>query len=239
MRVGIVGDVHAPFVHPLYLRFCQDVFAAWRVNQVVLIGDIVDQHALSFWDHDPNGMSAADEARNAEPHVQAWYRAFPRAPVCIGNHDERHFRLARKHGLPDRYLKSYAAVWQTPAWRWDYAHEIDGVIYTHGTNCSGKNAALNLAIGNRQSTAIGHLHYSGGVTWDANRRSRIFGINVGCGLDCKAYAFAYGRDFVRRPTLGCGIVIDGQFAYFEPMAIGRGERYHRSRAGRGRTRKVA
>jgi hypothetical protein len=52
-------------------------------------------------------------------------------------------------------------------------------------------------------------------------------MGVGCGIDTRAYAFSYGRDFITKPTLGCGIVIDGIRPIFEPMLIGRNEPYRR------------
>ena len=58
MRVLAVGDMHLPFVHPMYLDFCKDLQTLWSCDKVVLIGDVVDAHALSFWDTDPNGLSA-------------------------------------------------------------------------------------------------------------------------------------------------------------------------------------
>lgn len=230
MNVLAIGDLHEPFTHPLYLPFCQDLYEKYNCRKTVLIGDVVDQHAISFWDHDPNGYSAEDEARNAYPKVQQWNEAFPGALVCIGNHDERQYRVARKAGLPDRYMKSYAEVWRTKRWKWDFEHELDGVLYTHGTGVSGKDAAINLAIQRRKSTVIGHVHSFAGVKYHCNDDSRIFGINVGCGIDCDAYAFAYGKPFPIRPVLGCGIVRDGSHAIFEAMPCGRGERYHKSRA---------
>ena len=236
MRVGIVGDPHFPFVHPMYLRFCLDTFSAWRVDHTHFTGDIADQHALGFWDHDPNGMSAEDEARSAAPHVKLWHRTFPDATVCIGNHDERHYRVARRAGLPDRYLKGYADVWNTPRWKWDFEHVLDDVQNEHGTGNSGKYAALNLAIQKRTRITIGHIHAWAGVQYHANATSVIWGLNAGSGIDCKAYAFAYGKAFAVRPVLGCGIVIDGEEAHFIRMPCGRGEKYHRSRAGKKRRR---
>lgn len=234
MRVGIVGDIHEPFAHPMYRRFCMDMFRKWRVDHVHFAGDIVDQHALSFWDHDPNGFSAEGEALDAKPRVKRWHRTF-QGSVSIGNHDERHFRVARKAGLPDRYLRSYAEVWDTPNWDWRFEHLIDGVCYEHGTGTSGKDAAMNLAIQKRMSVCIGHVHSYPGAKYHANPKSVIFGLNAGCGIDCKAYAFAYGKAFPVRPVLGCGIVIDGDVAFFEIMPCGRGQKYHRSRAGRRKT----
>ena len=230
MRVGSVGDPHCPFTHPMYRRFCADTFQKNKVDRVHIAGDIVDLHALSFWDHDPNGMSASCEQKSAQRIVRKWYKLWPDATVSIGNHDSRNFRVARKAGLPDSYLKGYREVWDTPKWKWDFEFKIDGVLYTHGTGVSGKDAALNLAIQRRMSVVIGHIHSWAGVKWHANTDNVIFGMNCGCGIDCKAYAFAYGKDFPVRPILGCGIVIDGEQAIFVRMPCDRGDKYHRSRA---------
>jgi len=237
MRVGIVGDIHIPFEHPRYLDFCLDTFRAWKVEHVHLIGDIVDQHALSFWEHSPNGYSAEDEAIAAAQKLKVWRRRFKRATVSVGNHDARHYRTARRAGIPDRYLRSYAEIWDTPDWDWRESHIMDGVLYEHGTGTSGKDAAINRALQKRCSTVIGHVHSFAGVKWHANDFDRVFGMNVGCGIDIDRYAFEYAKPFPVRPVLGCGIVIDGKYAYFEPMAIGKREEYHRrkrngnSRAG--------
>lgn len=214
----------------MYLRFCQDTFTKERVDHVHFAGDIVDHHALSFYDHDPNGMSAGHEADAAAATVADWHRVFA-GTVSIGNHDERNYRVARKAGLPDRYLKSHAEVWKTPRWQWDYEHTFDGVLYTHGTGHSGKYAAFNLAIQQRMPVVIGHLHGNFGVLFHTNPRSRIFGAATGCGIDVPAYTFAYGRTSAVRPVLGCVVVIDGTEVRAIPMPCGRGEKYHRSRAG--------
>lgn len=232
MRIGVIGDPHSPFIHPMYRRFCADMFSAWNVDHVHCVGDIVDNHAISFWEHDPDGQSAGDEAKAARRELRQWHRTFPDLTLSIGNHDERHFRVAKKAGLPTRVLKDYADIWETPGWDFKFEHSFDGVLYEHGTGTSGKDAALNLAMQKRRSVVIGHVHCWAGVKWHANRYDTIFGMNAGCGIDCRAYAFAYGRSFPIRPVLGCGIVIDGWYATFVPMQCGTGERYHRSRATR-------
>jgi predicted phosphodiesterase len=228
MRVGIVGDLHLPFEHPHYLDFCRDTFRHWKVEHVVFIGDVVDHHALSFFVHDPDGLSASDEASEASVRLRSWQKAFPVAEVAIGNHDARCFRTAHKAGIPTRYLRDYAEVFQTPGWAWKFDFRHDGVLYEHGSS-SGKYAAFNTAINKRTSLVMGHTHTHAGVLWHANQTNRIFAMQVGCGIDVDAYAFAYGRAFSVRPMLGCGIVIDGQQAVFEAMACGKRERYYRKR----------
>lgn len=230
MRVGIIGDPHFPFVHPMYLRFLQDVFDQWAVDTVVNIGDVSDNHATSFHEHDPDGHSASAEADKVQECVDEWQAVWKKKRVCIGNHDERNFRAAKRAGLPARFLRDYGSVWGTPGWKWEFSHTIDGVRYTHGTGTSGKNAAINSAITSRTSTVIGHVHAFAGVQWHTNDTSSIFGMNVGCGIDCRSYAFAYGRDFPNRPVLACGVVIDGRFAYCIPMPCSPKDPYHRGRA---------
>lgn len=227
--VGIAGDQHKPFEHPGYLDFCRDTWNKWKATIFVNIGDVVDAHGLSFHEHDPNGMSAELEATEAGKGITRWYKAFPTMKVCIGNHDCRPFRVAKKAGMPDRYVRNYAQVWKTPKWNWRLEHKIDGVLYEHGTGSSGKDAAYNRAISQRCSVVMGHVHSYAGVKYHANPFSRIFGLNVGCGVDIGAYAFDYGKMFPVRPILGCGVVIDGDQGIFIPMPCGAGEAYHRSR----------
>ena len=99
MRVGVVADIHLPFDHPMYLDFCQDVFSAWGVDRVHFAGDVVEAHKLSFHDHESDSMSAEDEASQAILGIQRWRKAFPKASVSIGNHDERHYRKANRHEI--------------------------------------------------------------------------------------------------------------------------------------------
>ena len=101
------------------------------------------------------------------------------------------------------------------------------MLYEHGTGTSGKDAALNRAVAKRSSLVMGHTHTSAGVKWHANEFDRIFGLQVGCGIDLTGYAFAYSKPWPIRPVMGCGVVLDGVEAHFEVMPCGTGERYHR------------
>ena len=56
-------------------------------------------------------------------------------------------------------------------------------------------------------------------------------MDVGCGIDERAYAFAYGRHMRQRSMLSAGVVIDG-VPYHEIMPCGRGEKYDRYKFGR-------
>lgn len=231
-NLGIVGDLHEPFTHPMYRRFVYDTFSYFRVDRVHFTGDVSDGHALSYHEHNPNGLSAGDEYEITKAKVAGWYKTWPNSSVSIGNHDELLYRKARTYGLPEKMLKSYSQIWETPRWDWDFEHRVDGNLLTHGTGTSGKNGAINFAIQRRCSVASGHLHSWSGIQYHANSDSIIFGMSVGCGIDPRAYAFEYGKNFVVRPVLSCAVILDGVQPIIVAMPCGKGQKYHRSRAGR-------
>ncbi len=126
------------------------------------------------------------------------------------------------HELPPVVLRDYRSLWGVK-WR---VHErfaklvIDDVIYTHGdSGRGGQDAALAQARDNFQSTVIGHWHAQAGVRWWANRNRRVFGMAVGCGIDNSALQFAYGRAMSAKPLLGCGVVLHGERAVWEPWLL--------------------
>lgn len=220
-NVLVISDTHAPFQHEHTLDFLNDQYKRFKCNKVVHIGDELDKHALSNWAKAPDSMGAMQEYEAGMEFMKKLYKLFPNVLVCESNHTSRPYRKASDAGIPSVYLKEYREWMQAPkTWRWEYRHEIDGVLYLHGMGYSGKNGALDAAVINGQSVVMGHLHSFGGVQHVANESQRIFGMNVGCLIDTKAYAFRYGRDFRNKPTIGCGVVIEGHNGIFIPMNLG-------------------
>ena len=217
--VGVIGDLHAPFNHPNYIQFCIDTFKAHGVGQIVCIGDLVDNHALSRHQTEPCALGAYAELDKAIEQVELITKAFPKAKMCIGNHDTIITRQAATVGIGERFLKSYSEVLGLPK-TWEIADEfiIDDVLYKHGMNCGGENGAINAAKTECMSVVIGHAHSFGGCKYIVNPRNIRFGLSVGCGIDVQAYSFAYGKAFPRRPILGCGIVYNSGKADFVPMS---------------------
>lgn len=220
-NVLIIGDTHIPFERNKYLDFCISIQKRVKCNTVVHIGDLVDNHSISYHEHDPNGKSPKDEMDEADNHLKYWFKAFPSLYLCRGNHDRLIDRKSKTSGLPERAFKPFREIWKLPKnWKDNFSWEIDGVIYQHGTGYSGDNAHVKAAYNNRQSTVIGHTHSFGGVAYIANEKDCIFGMNVGCGIDRHTYAMDYGRDFKKKPIIGCGVVTDnGKYAQFIPMEL--------------------
>lgn len=220
-HVLVIPDTHLPFEKKHHLEFCLEIQKRVKCGTVVHIGDLVDNHAISYHEHDPDGKSPTDEMKLADKKLKLWFKAFPELYLCMGNHDRMADRKSKTVGLPSRVFKPFRDIWKLPkGWDTDFAFEMYGVIYEHGTGYSGDLAHMKAAYNNRQSTVIGHTHSNGAVGYLANEKACIFGMNVGCGIDRHTYAFAYGADFKKKPILGCGVVTDkGRFAQFFPMEL--------------------
>jgi len=216
MIVGVVGDLHEPFTHEGYFRFIRKVFYEWQVQRVIFIGDIVDNHAISYHESDPDGLSAGDELAVVRGRLSKWEKEFPYAIVTLGNHDKLPERKLFSMGIPRGSLREYGDLYGVPSWKFVPEVYFEEVRYLHGVGSSGVNGARNLALKSRCSVVMGHGHSYGGVQYLAGPRDTVFGLNVGCGVDVEAYAMAYGREFPLKPTLGCGIVVDGKEGYFVP-----------------------
>lgn len=219
-NILIIGDTHFPFCKEGYIEFCKETQVKYNCGSIVHIGDLVDNHAVSYHESDPDGRSPGDEYKLALEECEKIYKLFPEVVICIGNHDKLPFRKAYTAGLPKNWLKSYQEMFNSPkGWKWDFVHEINGVIFQHGTGLSGEMASINAARENRKSTVIGHLHTVCNTRFLASYKDLIFGMNVGCGIDHTKYAFAYGRENTRKPVLSCGVVLDGKLPINIPMNI--------------------
>jgi len=216
----IIGDTHIPFEKEGYLEFCREMQEKYDCGSVVHIGDLTDNHAISYHDHDPSGKSPGDEFDLALEKCKKWYHTFPDVKVCIGNHDALPFRKLFTAGLPAKWLKSYQEMLESPkTWDWGFIHEVNGVIYQHGTGLSGEMASVNAARENRQSTVIGHLHTVANMRFLASNKDLVFGMSVGCGIDHNKYAFAYGKENIRKPIISCAVVLEGRQPLLLPMNL--------------------
>ncbi|NIO44452.1 MAG: phosphoesterase [Candidatus Aenigmarchaeota archaeon] len=225
-RVLAIPDTQYPFAHRDHLNFLKEVNKYYgKFDHIVHLGDEVDFHALGNWDHDPDGYSAGDELKAALKDMHKLYEMFPKVMVCTSNHTARPFRKAFTSGIPKAFLRDYHEFLEAPkGWEWREYWEVDGVRYEHGEGFSGMTAAKKSAIGNMQSTVIGHIHSHAGILYWANEASLLYGFNCGCLIDRHKYAFAYGKKMKDKPILGCGVIEDG-IPTFIPMILNKRNRW--------------
>ena len=94
-RVLVIGDTHCPAMLPEYVPFLRDIYKQWSCDTVIHIGDCTDWAAISFHEKNPACASAGDEYTTTLKQVQTLYKAFPKAVVMTGNHDDLPARQAR------------------------------------------------------------------------------------------------------------------------------------------------
>ena len=213
-RILVIGDLHEPFCLDKYLDFCKSIYAKHNCNRVIFIGDVIDSHFSSYHETDPDGMGAGSELELAIKKLSKWYKAFPKADVTIGNHDRIVYRKGFSGGIPKRWLKPFNEVLETPKWNFIERIVIDGVQYVHGEGGTARTKAKN----DMMSTVQGHTHTQAYTEWMVGQNFKIFGMQVGCGVDHEAYATAYARNY-KKQAIGCGVVIGGKTAINELMEL--------------------
>ena len=73
-NILVIGDLHEPFCLDGYLEWCQEQYETFNCNQVIFIGDILDNHAFSYHEPDPDGMSAGLELEKTIEKIAKWYQ---------------------------------------------------------------------------------------------------------------------------------------------------------------------
>ncbi len=227
-NVLAIGDIHEPCSRRYYLEFNKDIADEHECDIIVFMGDVIDWSAISFHAHNPEAPGPMDEFTMAFEAIQKWHKIFPKAYVCIGNHDKRIVRLAQSVNIPEALIVKYKRMWKTPGWKWVTHKIIDKVFYCHGhKKGGGKTPAWNLSMKMGMSVVMGHNHARGGINWSANPLRRWFGMDTGCGIDDDAYAFAYAEENVTRSILSSGVIINGTPKHII-MPVSKGEKYYDS-----------
>jgi len=213
-RILVIGDIHEPFTLKGYLKHCKEVYAKHNCNKVVFIGDVIDNHYSSYHETDADGMGGLDELEIAIKGLSRWYKEFPNADITIGNHDRIIMRKAQTSNIPSKWIKQYKEVLETPGWNFIDRVVYDNVQYVHGEG----GTAHTKCRADMMSTVQGHLHTQCYTQWFVGQNFKVFGMQVGCGIDNDAYAMGYAKRG-KKPAIGCGVVIGGHTAINELMDL--------------------
>ena len=206
----VISDMHLPYQHKDSIKFLKEIKKEFKPDTTISIGDLLDQHALSFHDSSPELYSAGMELDKAKEYVKELESIFPKLIEVDSNHSSMIYRRALKHGLPRAYLKEYGDFLETKKWKW-----IDDLTLTmsNGQRCfftHGRSAdILKVSQTMGMSAVQGHYHTKFVISWWANPDNLFFGMNVGCLINQKSMAFAYAKNFKTRFIIGCGIILNG------------------------------
>jgi len=201
MNVLVISDLHEPFAHKKALQHCKDTFKKYKCNKVVFLGDIIDNASTTHFDTNPDGMSPLDELNAAREALKPWYKAFPKATVCIGNHEQRILKKLKHAGVTQEWFKAFNEVLQVPNWEFVSEVIIDDVRYFHGEGCA---STIQSIYQSPRSIVFGHFHSRFELLFNNGK----FGICAGWLADQEAYAFDYAKATIKKGILGCAVVLD-------------------------------
>ena len=201
-NVLVIGDLHEPFCLDSYLKWCKEQYKTYNCTEVVFIGDVIDNHYSSYHETSADGLGGLEELELAIKRISRWNEAFPKATVIIGNHDRLIMRKAQTSAIPSKWIKSYKEVLEVPNWNFVERYELNGVQYIHGEG----GTARTKCRADMMNTVQGHLHTQAYTEHYVGKNFRIFGTQVGCGINFTEYSFAYAK-YGKKPAVGCAVVL--------------------------------
>jgi predicted phosphodiesterase len=210
-RILVISDLHLPYHREDSFDFLKELKKEYKPTFVMSIGDLLDSHALSFHDSNPDLFSAGHELVRAKDYVKELESIFPELIEIDSNHSSMVYRKALKYGMPRAYLKEYGEFLGTKKWKWadDLTVTLPNkqrCLFTHGRSAD----VLKVSQTNGMNCVQGHFHTKFRIEYWANPDNLFWGMQVGCLIDQKSLAFEYAKNFKTRFIIGTGLIIDSQ-----------------------------
>lgn len=182
VRIGVLGDLHAPWVHWKSVRRAISVLKELKPNLIVQVGDARDLYSFAKFPRSHNVITPLEELKRGTKCLEEVFgslrEACPRARVVMlmGNHDIRpHKRIVESApenesllGLFDYY--KFEGVETITDDTWFYG----GMCFTHGWRSKLGDHASHA----RMSVICGHSH-RGGVVYMRDGKRTIWELNAG------------------------------------------------------------
>lgn len=210
-RILVISDMHIPYHHKDTLKFLQHLKDKYSPTRIICVGDELDKHALSYHDSDPNLRSAGDELEASKPVIAALHKMFPKMDILESNHGSLVYRKAKTHGIPRQYIKGYNEVLGVgDGWKWHFDLTItlptgQNVYFHHGKSADGLKLSQMMGM----CCVQGHFHERFKIDYWANPLGLYWAMQVGCLIDDDTLAFSYNNVNLKRPIVGCGLIING------------------------------
>jgi len=207
VRTLVIPDIHVPFHHRKSVAKLLDFTKRSRPENIVLLGDVLDLHALSVHRRDPRWEDNLDsELRAGRKFMEDLRRAAPKSEIDYieGNHEDRW----------NRYTAGRVPAMRLLGISWDSALGLADlgvcvrrkpfsrpcgqgkkVTFMHGHEVKGHSKfpaghALNIAKKLGKSVHIGHTHRMGLVASVFSGRD-IFAVEGGYLGDFNTVGFKY------------------------------------------------
>ena len=225
-RILVISDTHAPYHHPDTLKFLTAIKDKYDPDRVVHIGDELDNHAMSFHPSDSSLYSAGDELKKGREVLWAMEELYPKVDVMESNHGSLAYRKAMVAGIPKEMLRPYADLLGLRYWKWHPDLTItlpdkQPCFFHHGRSANSMTYLKDTGM----SCVQGHFHEKFNVQYHGREERLTWVIATGCLIDDHSLAMAYNNCNLKRPIIGCSMIIDSQ-PRLMPMVLNRKGRWN-------------
>jgi predicted phosphodiesterase len=212
-NILVLPDLHWPYTHIPSLNKAIDYGLEQQVNTIILLGDVLDNHQLSFFEKDPHKRSQDEEFAICKEFLRRLRDLFPAAQIywLKGNHDVRWEKVIRMR-MPEVASMPHFALESVLALHEERIHMIDDktivragkLHFHHGHQFFGRfapsYAAKTLWDKANLEIMIGHCHTNTKyekVTLDGVKKTFICGClsEIGLNVDYNPIVNQYRRGF--------------------------------------------
>lgn len=188
----IVGDVHAPYVSPLWAERVVKVARKRRIKNLLIAGDFWDYSNYSIYDDVVPPASWQTEKAAGKRIMKAWGAWFSRVEFLMGNHERRKEKRLQGHEDDEDIFSPLAAVCRnmhSSNYGWaDVTSGGEKYRVTHPKNYSVQSLAVadQLALKYDCHIISFHEHH---LAKGVDRYGRHIIINGGCLVDPAMLAY--------------------------------------------------
>lgn len=226
-RILVIPDTHCPYAHRDFYRFLKAVSKSYTPDRVIMLGDEVDNHCISFHNTDPDlPFSPSSELEASIKQLSCLYDLFPDVDLIDSNHGSLVYRRQKDAGLPRSIFKSWKEILEAPTgWNWHYDLTVkmsngQDVYFHHGISKNAIRASQQLGC----CFVQGHFHTDFSCQYWATSKQLCWAVTAGCLVDKDSLAFAYAKNNLRKFILGCLMIING-IPYLIPMVLNENNRW--------------
>ena len=214
-RLLILSDQHFPYHHPNYFEWIKKIKDHISPTMTLASGDLVDFHAISQHLHSTELPNIKFEIKDAIKCIKKLRKIFPTPmPILWGNHDIRIQRIAEKSLIPNSFLKDINDILEIDKkWKWTWHDKLivdlpnkTKVFFTHHFKSNVIASAKELGM----SYVSGHQHTLSQLTLISSPLALNFAMCVGSSINPKHEAFKYAKNFIKRPIISVGAIINNQ-----------------------------
>lgn len=205
-HILIISDTHFPYNHKGVFNFLKNLKDTCQPERVFHLGDLTDQYMFSSYPKIPEADGVSTELRKVRQCVERLGELFPDMIIMSSNHDDRVYKKSRLGGIPKELLLPYKSLIGADKfnWRWveDYIIRLPNKQHLYMCHTkAGKAANMSKLLG--MNVAVGHHHSEFGVAYHGTPLGTRWGVDCGCLIGDDHYAFAYNKQSLIRPVLGC------------------------------------